>query len=264
MSPLRSICGMTRYWATPALPHIGRKVRVLRPWALLRATDPLAAKVRRCGATTRRESGTNGGQKSPDETHWEVGHMGRIRVAMLAAAALMLVPAAGAQAKPKHHHHHGHGHDHGSAKLEKAVSVRNIVKHQQALQNIADMNGGTRHTETPGYTASVAYVKERMKRAGLERQGRAVQHPGLAGERAAGASSSSRRRRRRTRREPRRTTTARRSTTSRSGTRRRRPFRAPRWCRTNDIVDPEPGSGRQHARLRGGGLPRRRPAVRSR
>ncbi len=92
--------------------------------------------------------------------------MGRIRVAALAAAAVMLVPVAGAQAKPRHHHHHGH--DRGSAQLEKAVSVRNIVKHQKALQSIADMNGGTRHTETPGYTASVAYVKERMQRAGLD------------------------------------------------------------------------------------------------
>ena len=87
--------------------------------------------------------------------------MGRIRVATLVAAALMLVPASGAQAKPKHHH------DHGSAQLEKAVSVRNIVKHQAALQHIADMNGGTRYTKTPGFTASVAYVRERMQRAGL-------------------------------------------------------------------------------------------------
>ena len=86
--------------------------------------------------------------------------MGRIRVATLVAAALMLVPASGAQAKPKHH-------DHGSAQLEKAVSVRNIVKHQAALQHIADMNGGTRYTTTPGFTASVAYVRERMQRAGL-------------------------------------------------------------------------------------------------
>jgi Zn-dependent M28 family amino/carboxypeptidase len=92
--------------------------------------------------------------------------MSRTRVAMLATAALMLVPASGAQAKPRHHGHHGH--HGGSAKLEKAVSVRNIVKHQRALQSIADMNGGTRHTETPGFTASVAYVRERMQRAGLK------------------------------------------------------------------------------------------------
>jgi Zn-dependent M28 family amino/carboxypeptidase len=50
---------------------------------------------------------------------------------------------------------------------EPVTSVPGIVEHQQALQNIANMNGGTRHTETPGYTASVAYVRERMRRAGL-------------------------------------------------------------------------------------------------
>jgi hypothetical protein len=41
-----------------------------------------------------------------------------------------------------------------------------VVEHQQALQNIADMNGGTRSTDTPGYAASVDYVRETMKRAG--------------------------------------------------------------------------------------------------
>jgi Zn-dependent M28 family amino/carboxypeptidase len=50
---------------------------------------------------------------------------------------------------------------------EPFTSVSGIVEHQQALQNIANMSGGTRHTETPGYTASVAYVRERMRRAGL-------------------------------------------------------------------------------------------------
>jgi Zn-dependent M28 family amino/carboxypeptidase len=90
--------------------------------------------------------------------------MSRTRVALLATAALMLVPASGAQAKQRHHHHGRHG---GSEALEKAVSVKRIVAHQRALQNIADMNGGTRYTKTPGFTASVAYVRERMKRAGL-------------------------------------------------------------------------------------------------
>jgi hypothetical protein len=46
--------------------------------------------------------------------------------------------------------------------------VRGIVEHQRALQGIAAMNLGTRYTKTPGYTASVDYVRERMKRAGLK------------------------------------------------------------------------------------------------
>jgi Zn-dependent M28 family amino/carboxypeptidase len=56
----------------------------------------------------------------------------------------------------------------GAAQAAPPVtSVSGIVEHQTALQNIANMNGGTRHTETPGYTASVAYVRERMRQAGL-------------------------------------------------------------------------------------------------
>ena len=46
------------------------------------------------------------------------------------------------------------------------MTVDGIVEHQQALQNIANMTGGTRHTKTPGYTASVAYVRETMEAAG--------------------------------------------------------------------------------------------------
>jgi Zn-dependent M28 family amino/carboxypeptidase len=85
-------------------------------------------------------------------------------VAMLATFAF--VPAAQANGHHGHGHHHGHhGHHHTK---KPHTTVRGIVQHQRALQGIADMNGGTRHTETPGYTASVAYVRERMKRAGLK------------------------------------------------------------------------------------------------
>ena len=164
MSPLWSICGMTRYWATPGHPRIGRMERVPRTWALVRACDPLLGKVRPGGAKTRRETGTNGGQKSPDELTGRWGNMSRTRVAMLAAAALMLVPASGAQAKPST----AWPRPRFVQAAHQAVTVQGIVEHQKALQNIADVNGGTRHTETPGYTASVAYVRERMKRAGWE------------------------------------------------------------------------------------------------
>jgi Zn-dependent M28 family amino/carboxypeptidase len=58
--------------------------------------------------------------------------------------------------------------DINSVRLEKLVTVQGIVQHQRALQNIANMNGGTRATETPGYLASVDYVKARMQAAGLD------------------------------------------------------------------------------------------------
>ena len=53
-----------------------------------------------------------------------------------------------------------------SSKLRSMVTVAGMVEHQRALQNIADATGGTRHTTTPGYDASVAYVRDTMTKAG--------------------------------------------------------------------------------------------------
>jgi hypothetical protein len=71
----------------------------------------------------------------------------------------VLAFAAVAEAKPP---------DVDSEKLRRAVTVEGIVDHQRALQTIANLNGGTRHTETPGYAASVAYVWDTMEKAGLD------------------------------------------------------------------------------------------------
>jgi len=65
-------------------------------------------------------------------------------LAVCAAISAALVPAPSALAKPP---------DVDSTALERAVTVEGIHEHQQALQNIADLNGGTRHTRTPGFTA---------------------------------------------------------------------------------------------------------------
>ena len=83
--------------------------------------------------------------------------MRRAHLAAAGALAVALLSASAAIAKPP---------DVDSSKLETAVTVAGIVEHQQALQNIANLNGGTRATTTPGYTASVAYVRETMERAG--------------------------------------------------------------------------------------------------
>ena len=40
------------------------------------------------------------------------------------------------------------------------------MEHQAAFQEIADENGGTRASGTPGYDASADYVEERLERAG--------------------------------------------------------------------------------------------------
>jgi Zn-dependent M28 family amino/carboxypeptidase len=52
-----------------------------------------------------------------------------------------------------------------SAKLREAVTLKNIRKHQQALQDIANANGGTRASGTPGFDRSVDYVVRKLRDA---------------------------------------------------------------------------------------------------
>lgn len=56
------------------------------------------------------------------------------------------------------------------AKLLECVTLEGVRAHQAALQAIADANGDTRAANTPGYDASVAYVKETLEAAGYEVQ----------------------------------------------------------------------------------------------
>ena len=51
-------------------------------------------------------------------------------------------------------------------KLLECVTLEGVREHQQALQDIADANGGTRASGTPGYEDSVDYVIETMTAAG--------------------------------------------------------------------------------------------------
>jgi Zn-dependent M28 family amino/carboxypeptidase len=52
--------------------------------------------------------------------------------------------------------------------LREAVTVEGIREHQQALQDIADANGDTRVSGSPGYDASADYVQLMMEAAGYE------------------------------------------------------------------------------------------------
>jgi Zn-dependent M28 family amino/carboxypeptidase len=54
-----------------------------------------------------------------------------------------------------------------STELRKAVTVSRMRSHLVALQRIADANGGNRAAGTPGYKASVRYVRAQLARAGL-------------------------------------------------------------------------------------------------
>lgn len=70
---------------------------------------------------------------------------------------------------------HGNGNGHGNgggnasgdtAKLLKAVTVSGILQHERVLQRIANKNGGTRASGTPGFDASAAYVSDQLRKAG--------------------------------------------------------------------------------------------------
>jgi len=55
-----------------------------------------------------------------------------------------------------------------TAPMTEAVTQDGLKEHLQALQSIADANGGNRAAGTPGYEASLAYVKEKMEKAGFK------------------------------------------------------------------------------------------------
>src|SRR5690349_12995673 len=51
-------------------------------------------------------------------------------------------------------------------KLLECVTLDGVMEHQEAFQRIADANGGTRASGTPGYDESADYVEDRLERAG--------------------------------------------------------------------------------------------------
>ena len=53
-----------------------------------------------------------------------------------------------------------------SSSLRSAITAKNVKKHMSALQTIANMNDGTRASGTPGYDASLAYVKNKLDATG--------------------------------------------------------------------------------------------------
>ena len=51
-------------------------------------------------------------------------------------------------------------------KVLDCVTLEGVLEHEQAFQDIADENGGTRSLGTPGYNASADYVEQRLTKAG--------------------------------------------------------------------------------------------------
>ena len=75
-----------------------------------------------------------------------------------AVAMATLIPATAAVAVD----------DVNTKKLRNAVTVSGILQHERVLQRIANQNGGTRASGTPGYDASAAYVFDTLKKAGYK------------------------------------------------------------------------------------------------
>ena len=83
------------------------------------------------------------------------GRLFRVALALGVAGSALLAPTASAALDEVN-----------SKKLRDAVTINGVLAHERALQQIANLNGGTRASGTPGYDASAAYVAERLRRAG--------------------------------------------------------------------------------------------------
>jgi Zn-dependent M28 family amino/carboxypeptidase len=86
------------------------------------------------------------------------------RTLTAATAALALIGASGAVSA------HAASNNNTVAKLTKAVTAEGVLDHLEALQRIADANGGNRASGLPGYKASVDYVAAQLRAAGYAPQ----------------------------------------------------------------------------------------------
>lgn len=89
-------------------------------------------------------------------------HFGRASLAFAGGLALVASGGLAATAGPTHEN----SNNNTSEKLRSAVSVDRVVGHLDALDAIADANGGTRASGTQGYDDSVAYVVGKLQAAG--------------------------------------------------------------------------------------------------
>ena len=71
--------------------------------------------------------------------------------------------------------------DVNTKKLRTAVTVNGILQHERAFQRIANENGGTRASGTPGYDASAKYVADKLQTGRLQGDGAGVHLPLLRG-----------------------------------------------------------------------------------
>jgi Zn-dependent M28 family amino/carboxypeptidase len=79
----------------------------------------------------------------------------RLTIAAVALVAALLAPTPAFAIDPI-----------DTTRLRDAVTVSGILAHERIFQRIANQNGGTRASGTPGYDASAAYVERRLEAAG--------------------------------------------------------------------------------------------------
>jgi Zn-dependent M28 family amino/carboxypeptidase len=89
-----------------------------------------------------------------------------VRVVLAATATLLVAAPSASAIDPV-----------DTSALRDAVTVNGILRHERALQGIANMNGGTRVAGSPGYDASAAYVKGRLESAGYTVREQAFEFP---------------------------------------------------------------------------------------
>jgi len=82
----------------------------------------------------------------------------RLTIVVSALVVALLIPVQSASAVDEVN----------TKRFRQAVTVGGIMSHERALQRIANRNGGTRASGTPGYEASVEYVEGRLQAAGYE------------------------------------------------------------------------------------------------
>jgi Zn-dependent M28 family amino/carboxypeptidase len=87
----------------------------------------------------------------------------RVRALTTAAVVALLAATAAAPASASPNNN-------TVKKLTKAVTPDGVLEHLEALQEIADDNGGNRASGLPGYEASVDYVVEQLRSAGYDPQ----------------------------------------------------------------------------------------------
>jgi Zn-dependent M28 family amino/carboxypeptidase len=90
----------------------------------------------------------------------------RMRAALAAAIVALCVAPATAATHSKHRHHGKDEAARTSKELRKEITSQRMLKHAQALQMIADENGGNRASGFQGYGASVQYVLTKLRDAG--------------------------------------------------------------------------------------------------